>query len=368
MKMQDRVVLILALLVVVASGLWWLVGRTPAAAPPPAAPAADHPTGDAAAVADPANRPPDGAAESARSSAAARTLPGTWVDVGSEFGGPKRPFVIGLHGRGDTAAHFSAVAARLGPGMRWRFLEGPVRWRDGAAWFSRQEGEGAATEMARAIALVQAHAESARGRPIALVGFSQGCMTALQVVLAHPRLVDAVVCIGGRMLREPRMPVAPRQTRLLFVHGAADTTVPIADARRAIQVMENRGFMTEIIEHGGGHEIPAEETGRIARWLAERLGAVARDPSRRPSPAGVELNPRSALDSRAVGDAGARDLADTGAARSAGSCSGTLIRRRPPVGRVARRTAWPAGAARLPDFVVRTMTCVRLVRYQERRP
>ncbi len=286
MRLPDRVVLILAVLVALGSGLWWLLGRGPAQVPPSDASTAQVPE---KIVEDASVATADHANQAARASAAARRLPGTWVDVGDQFAGEGRPLMIGLHGRGDTAAHFAGIAARMGPGANWRFLEGPARFRDGAAWFSRKEGAGAATEMERAVELIRSHAADARGRPLALVGFSQGCMTALQVVLAHPRLIDAVVCIGGRVMREPRMAAAPRRTRLLFVHGAADSVVPIADARRAIQIMENRGFMTEIIEHAGGHEIPTAEMDRIARWLAERLAA---SPSAKSGAAAPPSSPR----------------------------------------------------------------------------
>jgi phospholipase/carboxylesterase len=92
---------------------------------------------------------------------------------------------------------------------------------------------------------------------LALVGFSQGTMMALQVAPRRERQLAGVVGYSG-MLADPGAPVAELRTRppLLLVHGDADSMVPVSALHHATAALKPLGF--EVATHvspGLGHSI-----------------------------------------------------------------------------------------------------------------
>ncbi len=235
----------------------------PAVPPAPAARPAADPSSDAASLAG-----------------ADQRLPGTWVDQTPPDALPGGPLVIGLHGRGDSPEHFSAIAARLGPRFAWRFLKAPLAWRENTQWFRNDSADGGRQDVQAALALIDAHVRQARGRKVALVGFSQGCMIAAHYAAAYPGSLAAVLCAGGALVFPPAdVPPGPKPA-VLFVHGTEDPIVPLSRAREARQQLENRGLPSEFLEHAEGHSLPDAETPRLREWLERQLGSSV--PARQP--------------------------------------------------------------------------------------
>lgn len=92
---------------------------------------------------------------------------------------------------------------------------------------------------------------------LALVGFSQGTMTALHVGPRRARRLAGVVGYSG-MLADAQAPAAEMATRppLLLIHGDADPMVPVAALGQAKAALEPLGF--EVATHispGLGHSI-----------------------------------------------------------------------------------------------------------------
>jgi len=257
-------------------------GSPPASAPSPRiAPAAADAAGLAKPAADVAVATGD-AASGPAIQPAERSLPGTWVDVAAPPGPAAPggvPVVIALHGRGDTAEHFSALAARMGGRFSWRFLQAPLPFADGRAWYRAMQADGGRADMEAALAYVDAHVGAA-GEPVALLGFSQGCYVAAHYAASHPdSAVRAVLCIGGSLLATPLFkPVAkgpaqaaPRQAALLFVHATDDAVVPLEAAKAAVKKFLDNGRSAELLEHSEGHTVPESEIERMRAWLERNL-------------------------------------------------------------------------------------------------
>lgn len=208
---------------------------------------------------------------SARAPGTELKLPGSWVDQVPPGAAANGPLIIGLHGRGDTASNFSGVGAKLGPQWAWRFLEAPLPWRENTQWFRMDAPDGGRAELQSAAALVDAHVKSARGRKVALVGFSQGCFLAAHYAATHPESIQAALCIGGGLAVPPEVPPAAHKPAILFVHGTADTVIPPSRAREAKQTLENRGLPCELWEHNEGHTIPESEIARMRAWLESKV-------------------------------------------------------------------------------------------------
>jgi phospholipase/carboxylesterase len=107
---------------------------------------------------------------------------------------------------------------------------------------------------------------------LALVGFSQGTMTALHVGPRRARRLAGVVGYSG-MLADAQAPAAEMATRppLLLIHGDADPMVPVAALGQAKAALEPLGF--EVATHispGLGHSI--DEAGlRLGEAFLSRV-------------------------------------------------------------------------------------------------
>lgn len=197
-------------------------------------------------------------------------LPGVWFDVKARAG-TTAATVIALHGRGDTARNFGSITRGFSAALAWRVLEGPLNFGKGRQWFESDQVRRDASAAKATLDLVRAHIKSIDG-PVVLVGFSQGCMTILHLAAEGADKVSAAACIGGWLIGEPAWSATARFP-LLFVNGANDQIAKPASVRAAIQAFENRGFATEQIEFGGGHQVPMEEAPRISEWLIAKARA-----------------------------------------------------------------------------------------------
>ena len=92
---------------------------------------------------------------------------------------------------------------------------------------------------------------------VALVGFSQGTMTALHVGPRRERPLAGIVGFSG-MLADPQAAPAELRTRppLLLIHGDADPVVPAVALGQAQATLEPLGFeVSTHISPGLGHSI-----------------------------------------------------------------------------------------------------------------
>lgn len=109
-----------------------------------------------------------------------------------------------------------------------------------------------------------------------LLGFSQGAIMSLALLLERPDLVRGVVAHSGRLARLPGPEAAPEalaRAEVLQLHGVEDPVVPVDQCRRAHQVLATllgpRATFRPF--EGLGHGISGESLGEATRWLTERL-------------------------------------------------------------------------------------------------
>lgn len=178
-------------------------------------------------------------------------------------------FVL-FHGVGHTASSMNPIADRLAreyPQAAIVGIDAPHRYDgrpdgNGRQWFSftgvsEQNRPGRVAEALPAfIACVreqQRRFELEWGR-VALVGFSQGAIMALEAVQAEPALAGRVLAFGGRHATPPMH--APHDTTLHLFHGIADAVIPfrvVADAAERLVALG--ADVTAEIEPGIGHEL-----------------------------------------------------------------------------------------------------------------
>ena len=110
-----------------------------------------------------------------------------------------------------------------------------------------------------------------------LLGFSQGAIMSIALLLARPDLVRGVVAHSGRLARlagqlDPATEAFSR-AEVLVLHGAQDEVVPVADGRKVAAVLGKllgpRLTYQEYVSLG--HGISDESLADAARWLTARL-------------------------------------------------------------------------------------------------
>jgi phospholipase/carboxylesterase len=194
--------------------------------------------------------------------------------------------VIVLHGREMEAADLSPFARSLGVAAYFVFPNAPLAAQRGRTWWpvdsearirrlsngpmelSAMDPEG----RAEARTLLGA-AITALARPVALVGFSQGGMLAMDYVLhADPRptalalLSSTRIAIGDWQPRADRL----RDLPVLVAHGRDDPELSFAAGELLRDFANAGGARVTWLPFDGGHEIP------LVVWRA--LRKLLRDP------------------------------------------------------------------------------------------
>ncbi|MPT47959.1 MAG: phospholipase [Sphingobium sp.] len=195
--------------------------------------------------------------------------------------------VIFLHGVGSRGADFSGLGELWqealpdaqfvapdapqpfdfgGNGRQWFSVSGvteinrPERVREARAAFNRVIA-GVITEYGFADRLDR----------VALVGFSQGSIMALDAVVSGRWPVGAVVAFSGRLASPPPLSHTDA-TPILLLHGTDDATMPITLCREAQIALTGLGMAVAAKELPGvGHEISAEGARIAIQFLQDQF-------------------------------------------------------------------------------------------------
>lgn len=192
--------------------------------------------------------------------------------------------VILLHGVGSWGADMAPLADHLAPflpGAAFEAPDGPGPFDQGGPgrqWFSisgvteaNRAGRIAAARPAfDAVlsALIERHGLSSHPERVALVGFSQGTIMALDAIASGRWMPGAVVGFSGRLATPDPLTPSPR-TRILLLHGTADPVIPVAEARSAHERLSAAGADISLsLLPGVGHSINREGLDLAAAHLA----------------------------------------------------------------------------------------------------
>jgi len=196
--------------------------------------------------------------------------------------------VVCLHGVGASGADLVPLADALRPllaGARVTTPDAPHPFEGGGArgrqWFSvagiteanRAERMAAARAAFDRLLEAQIAAAGLSGRPerVALFGFSQGSIMALDGLASGRWPVAAVAASAGRLATpDPLTPA--RTTRVLLLHGEADPVIPASESRRAAERLTAAGLAVETrLFPRLGHSISPEEALIAGAFLAKAL-------------------------------------------------------------------------------------------------
>lgn len=196
------------------------------------------------------------------------------------------PLLVLLHGIGADENDLFPLAAVFDRRFRVVSLRAPHPYGPGQAWFhidwladgtvrpDRRQAEATLAELERWIVAAPARLGSDPHRTYVL-GFSQGGMMALGLLLRAPQALAGVVALSSRAPDGLFEPVAPAEAvgrvPLFVAHGVYDDVLPVEHGRRIRDRFAglNRDFTYR--EFPVGHAIAEEEVVAVRDWLAERL-------------------------------------------------------------------------------------------------
>lgn len=203
--------------------------------------------------------------------------------------------VVFLHGQGMSPEDLLPFAQAIGLPAVHHFLRGPCELADGGrAWWPR-DPESIERRTAPPWDLAQEHPsgrEAARrgladylrsieptrhGRPVVLIGFSQGGMLACDALLHEEMDVHGLALLSScRIAFDEWLPRLPRFHGLpVFVcHGQSDEVLSSSAGEALRDAVQAGGAQVEWLLFDGAHEIPLVVWHRLRSFLQRISGRV----------------------------------------------------------------------------------------------
>lgn len=163
----------------------------------------------------------------------------------------------------DFAAPDAPFISDMGQGHQWFSVRGVTEENRPGRILAAREGFDATLA-----AIIAAHGLTSRLDKVALVGFSQGSIMALDALVSGRWPVAGIVAFSGR-LAAPE-PFAPSTTtKALLIHGDADRIMASGESLAAAERLKTLGIdATVTIEPGLAHAISQGGAERAATFLA----------------------------------------------------------------------------------------------------
>ena len=204
------------------------------------------------------------------------------VAMRPDKGTPDLLFLL-LHGAGADAAQMRPLALALRaqyPQAAVLALNAPPLLETGQHWYSL-EGCNDANHAERVQAALPAFIATVRSwaaqwelpwQQVALGGFSQGAVMALEAVQAEAQLAGRVLAFGGAYATPPAH--APHEVSLHMLHGQLDGVLPYQDQVSAARLLVQLGAdITADVLPDIGHELHPELIERAMKQLRTFLPA-----------------------------------------------------------------------------------------------
>ena len=203
------------------------------------------------------------------------------ITTGGAASNEPLPWIVGIHGLGDSPRGISRLFARLSVRAHVHLPEAPHPRGNGYDWFGVRIGgdERALAAAVREAAERLSHsievlAKNKRnlGKPV-VTGFSQGGILSFALAALHPEQLSASLPIAGwlppSLMPETRPGAA---VPIIAFHGQIDQVVPYAPTEQAVQRLEALGVDARLQGFPGlGHSVNAELFDAWQRALEEHL-------------------------------------------------------------------------------------------------
>jgi len=207
------------------------------------------------------------------------------VSPDGESDGDPAPAVFVLHGRGADEEDLLPVAAELPDDHHVISLRAPDRLQGGYTWYELDLSAGGlessqpdAADFRRSLDLIVESVEAAvdayglDADRVGLLGFSQGAITSLSLLLEDPDRYAWVVALHG-YLAESHADLDPDgiEAKPVFVGaGAGDRVIPQSRTDAAVDRLEALDADVASGSFPGGHGIGPQELDAVVEFVASR--------------------------------------------------------------------------------------------------
>ena len=207
------------------------------------------------------------------------------IDPRTDIDGPA-PAVFVLHGRGANEEDLLPIAQRFPEELLVVSLRAPDRLMGGYTWYELDFSGGGLHEsqpdsegFRRSLDLVTESVEGAiEAYPIdpervGLLGFSQGAITGLSLLLQIPANYDWAVALHGYLAdsHADRRPEGIESKPVFLAGGANDQVIPASRVRAAADRLRELGCAVEGDTYGSAHGIGPDELDDLLAWIERRL-------------------------------------------------------------------------------------------------
>lgn len=213
-------------------------------------------------------------------------LPLEHVYVEPEGDATSRPAVIILHGRGANEQDLLPIANQLPDELAVVSLRAPDPLQGGYTWYELDLSAGGlhasqphAAEFARSLDLVRESVEAAvetydlDADRIGLLGFSQGAITSLSLLLEEPNRYAWVVALHG-YLPDSHADVEPDgiEGKPVFIGaGSGDRVIPEFRSEAAAERLKTLSADVRFESYPTGHGVAPEELADVVGFVEDRL-------------------------------------------------------------------------------------------------
>lgn len=203
------------------------------------------------------------------------------------------PMLLMLHGIGSDERDLFALSSAVDPRFHVLSLRGPhPLGQGGYSWFETQfavdrpkiRAESAESTRQRLIQFIQQAAQHYRTDPeqVYLMGFSQGAILALLMVLTRPDVLAGAIAMSGKLPGELLATSSPITRQLagreaisgfpiFLTHGTQDDVVKVEEGQRVRDRLMSLQANVFYREYDTGHTIPRQIMSDLDIWLSARL-------------------------------------------------------------------------------------------------
>lgn len=197
------------------------------------------------------------------------------------------PLLILFHGVGSNEYDLFSMAQYLDPRFLLLSARAPYPLGSGShAWYAvdvvaggfkidEQQAEASRVRILEFIPEV-VEAYGADPQRVYMMGFSQGAILSMSVMLSQPEIIAGVVAMSGRIPPHvEEAPIAPERLEnfpILQIHGTQDEVISVADGRAARDLLSSLPLDHTYQEFDMGHTVSNQSLGVVGEWLKNQLG------------------------------------------------------------------------------------------------
>jgi phospholipase/carboxylesterase len=173
-----------------------------------------------------------------------------------------KKFLVVLHGRGDSLDGFRWLPEALGLEINYLLVNAPDPYYTGYSWYGLPPNQKPGVDRSRLLLeqlFCELETQGVASSDVALLGFSQGCLMALEWGARTPKQLAGFVGISGYCL-DPDAIIAEQspasqQTRWLITHGHQDSVLDFTRTEQQMLTLKNAGWPLEFKGFAKDHTI-----------------------------------------------------------------------------------------------------------------